>query len=326
MPRSARLDIPHILHHVMARGIEGRDIFRDEKDREVFLQRLSELITKGKAQLFAWSLMSNHFHILLRPCEMSLSTIMRRLLTGYAVWSNKHYNRKGHFFQNRYKSIIVEEDPYFLELVRYIHLNPVRAGIVNRISDLDRYPYTGHSVILGYRVFTCQDVEWVLKRFGPRADMARFNYRDFVGEGFNQGLRKDLRGGGGLRKHGYRIDIGQGFKKESEARDERILGSESFVKEVLKSNILLKGETERIDIEVIINEICKNLEISRRQLFSRSRGRRISQARRLFLLRAYDEAGESMASLARLCGMSHTSVREAIEKARLELSQQISKP
>jgi putative transposase len=107
--------VPNVLQHVMARGIEGREIFRDKKDREEFLRRLSEVVIKGEGQLFAWSLISNYFHLLLRPRAMPLATMMRRLLTGYAVWHNRRHGRKGHLLQNRYKSILVEEDPYFLE-------------------------------------------------------------------------------------------------------------------------------------------------------------------------------------------------------------------
>ena len=98
MLRRARLDFPNLLHHVMARGIEGGVIFRDTKDREEFLRRLSENLTSGKARLYAWVLMSNH-HLLLRPEVMPLSTIMRCLLTGYAVWHNRRHSRKGHLFK-----------------------------------------------------------------------------------------------------------------------------------------------------------------------------------------------------------------------------------
>jgi REP element-mobilizing transposase RayT len=130
------LDIPDLIHHVMARGIEGQSIFRDDKDRDGFLKRLMDGVGRaGGPQLYAWSLMSNHFHLLLRSGEEGLSLTMRRLMTGHAVTYNRRYKRQGHLFQNRYKSIVVEEESYFLELVRYIHLNPVRAGIVKSMEE-----------------------------------------------------------------------------------------------------------------------------------------------------------------------------------------------
>jgi putative transposase len=123
MPRSARLDVPELVHHVMARGIEGCDIFRNDSDKHSFLLRLSDVIDNGaKASLYAWTLMSNHFHILMRLEKgVRLSNLMQRLLTGYSVNFNKLHKRKGHLFQNRYKNIVVDEEPYFLELLRYIH-------------------------------------------------------------------------------------------------------------------------------------------------------------------------------------------------------------
>ena len=135
MPRQPRLDLPGFVHHIMARGIEGQDIFRNDADREAFLKRLSDGVDRpGGPQLYAWALMSNHFHLLLRSGEGLLSPMMRRLMTGHAVTYNLRYKRQGHLFQNRYKSIVVEEETYFLELVRYMHLNPVRAGVVRPIK------------------------------------------------------------------------------------------------------------------------------------------------------------------------------------------------
>ena len=317
MPRSARLDVPDVLQHVMARGIEGRDIFRDKKDREAFLKRLSDLVTKGNIQLLAWCLMPNHFHLLLRTHGMSLATMMRRLMTGYAVWHNRRHDRKGHLFQNRYKSIVVEEDPYFLELVRYIHLNPVRAKILESMSELDRFPYTGHSVLMGYRKLKVQDVEWVLSFFGTRMVAARRRYRDFVEAGFHQGPREDLRGGGLIRSAGGREKLASRSKEEWEKGDERILGGGDFVEAVLRTQPPLHSIT-RTSATRILEEVCGKWTVQPTQILSRLRARRISQARREFFLRAQEEAGESLAALARRCGVAHTSVREAIEKAKLE--------
>ena len=151
MPRQARLDVPGLLQHVMARGIERRDIFRDEKDRTSFLERLALILEETQTQCYAWALIPNHFHILLRTGLTPLSKVMRRLMTGHAVTFNKRHKRSGHLFQNRYKSVICEEDPYLLELIRYIHLNPLRAKLVEDLRELDKYPWTGHSAILGRR-------------------------------------------------------------------------------------------------------------------------------------------------------------------------------
>ena len=151
MPRQPRLDAPGVLQHVMARGIERRKIFKDDKDRISFLNRLALILEETQTQCYAWALIPNHFHLLLRTGPTPLSKVMRRLMTGYAVTFNLRHRRAGHLFQNRYKSVVCEEDVYLLELTRYIHLNPLRAGIVNDLKELDKYPWTGHSAILGKR-------------------------------------------------------------------------------------------------------------------------------------------------------------------------------
>ena len=126
MPRQARLDAPGTLHHVMARGIEGRNIFRTDKDRNDFLDRLAAQCEAEALKVYGWTLIPNHFHLLVRTGNRSISASMRKILTGYVVRFNRRHQRQGHLFQNRYKSIVCEEDPYLLELTRYIHLNPLR--------------------------------------------------------------------------------------------------------------------------------------------------------------------------------------------------------
>lgn len=157
MPRLARLDISGLLQHVIVRGIEGRAIFNDDHDRQLFVDRLSSLLSETGVRCYAWALLSNHFHLLLMPTSTPLSYFMRRLLTGYAVSFNRRNKRSGHLFQNRYKSIVCEEEPYLLELVRYIHLNPLRVGMITNLEEMDVYPWSGHAVLIGKRQFDVQD-------------------------------------------------------------------------------------------------------------------------------------------------------------------------
>ena len=130
MPRRSRIDAVGALHHVIARGVARRKIFFEDKDRDDFLDRLGTILKESDCACYAWALMSNHFHLLLKTGSVGLSTVMRRLLTGYAVTFNKRHHRWGHLFQNRYKSILCQEEAYLLELTRYIHLNPLRAKLV----------------------------------------------------------------------------------------------------------------------------------------------------------------------------------------------------
>ena len=124
MPRQARLDAPGTLHHVILRGIERGKIVADAEDRGAFLTRLGDVARVTRTTVYAWALLPNHAHLLLRSGPAGLPHFMRRLLTGYAQGYNRRHRRSGHLFQNRYQSIVCEEDAYFQELTRYIHLTP----------------------------------------------------------------------------------------------------------------------------------------------------------------------------------------------------------
>ena len=157
MPRKARIDAPGALHHIIVRGIEKKAIFRDVMDRKAFLKRLETVLTDTETGCYAWVLMRNHVHLLLRTGLTPIATVMRRLLTGYAISFNRRYRRHGHLFQNRYKSFLCEEQLYLKELVRYIHLNPLRARVVKDLNELKRYAFCGHSVLMGKRKYNWQN-------------------------------------------------------------------------------------------------------------------------------------------------------------------------
>ena len=140
MPRQARLDAPGVLHHIMIRGIARQKIFMTDRDRNDFLERPAKLLPEAETACYAWVFMPNHAHFLFRTGLAPLAKVMRRLLTGYAVSFNRRHKRHGQLWQTRDKSIVCQDDLYFKELVRYIHLNPIRAGIVSRLKELNRYP------------------------------------------------------------------------------------------------------------------------------------------------------------------------------------------
>jgi putative transposase len=312
MPRQARLDIPGLVHHVMARGIEGRDIFTNKADHEEFLQRLADILSgNGGPTLYAWALLSNHFHLLIRPAEIHLSTIMQRLMTGYALNFNKHHRRIGHLFQNRYKSIVVEEDLYFLELVRYIHLNPLRAGMVNSLEALEKYTYTGHGVILGKREYPIQNVEYVLSCFSSKRESALEAYRAFVEAGAKQGVREDLRGGGLIRSAGGVVALLARNSDEHEAADERILGNGYFVESVLNARTTVHGSS-CLRVDAILKEVSEHSGISVEQILGQSKACIVSKARLEFFRRAQNETGITVTELGRITGRTHVAVVRAL--------------
>ena len=335
MPRQARLDAPGVLQHVMARGIERRKIFWDDKDRTLFLERFAVILEETQTQCYAWALIPNHFHLLLRTGATPLSTVMRRLMTGYAVTFNIRHRRSGHLFQNRYKSVICEEDPYLLELIRYIHLNPLRAKLVEDLKALDKYPWTGHSVLLSNKKnslvpeilpFNEKDkylvektVEDVLKHFGKSLKDARRNYHRFVEKGTKQGRREDLQGGGLIRSSGSDKAGLLGLKKEDrEKSDQRILGSGGFVGAVLQESerLLEKKYKPKQTIDDLIAVVADKVGISPELICSRSRQRKHSEARAIFSYLAVEETGYPAADVARFLGVKRMSVHEAVTRGK----------
>ena len=235
MPRQARLDISGALHHIMVRGIDKTSIFRDDEDKARFLERLGKTVAEGKCAVYAWVLMDNHIHLLFKSGKAGISTVMRKLLTWHALHFNRRHRRTGHLFENRYKSILCDEDNYLLALLRYIHLNPVRAGIVKTMAELDRYPWCGHSAVMKKQECPWMDTDYVLIQFNDTSRRARNAYRRFVEEGFRQGHRPELTGGGLLRSQGgWSQVLGMQGKDRKEEYDQRIPGSGEFVQDILK--------------------------------------------------------------------------------------------
>ena len=237
MPRQSRIDAPGALHHVICRGIERRKICRNSADRDDFAARLGKVVSETKTSCYAWALMPNHFHLLLRTGNVAIATVMRRLLTGYAAGFNRRHKRSGHLFQNRYKSILCQEDPYLKELVRYIHLNPLRAGIVPDLNELDGYRYCGHSRIMGQTEGAhWQDTDAVLAIFGTMVDAARSNYRRFIENGISHGRRPALTGGGLVRSTGGWQELKSMRRMGMHLKgDERLLGDADYVESVLNA-------------------------------------------------------------------------------------------
>jgi REP element-mobilizing transposase RayT len=236
MPRRARIDAPGALHHIICRGIERRKIFREDFDRDDFLMRLKTILAATQTPCYAWALMPNHFHLLLRTGNTPIARVMRQLLSGYAGRFNRLHRRAGHLFQNRYKSILCQEDPYLLELVRYIHLNPLRAKQVATLTQLDRYRYCGHSALMGHRPNEWQVIDSVLRLFGKSAPKARQQYRHFVEQGIPMGRRPELTGGGLIRSLGGWSAVKSLRRlREHVKSDERVLGDSDFVQSVLSA-------------------------------------------------------------------------------------------
>jgi REP element-mobilizing transposase RayT len=287
MPRQGRIDGPGAVHHVVVRGIERKGIFKDDKDREDFIERLSDLLQEKPTPCYAWALMTNHVHLLLRTGEVPIASIMRRLLTGYAVRFNRRHHRHGHLFQNRYKSILCEEDAYLTQLVAYIHLNPFRAGTVGDVSALRSYPYCGYSALMGEMIRPWQDTQYILALFGRSVSEARKNLHRHVAKWATKGRCSDLTGGGLIRSAGGWRPVREAYRDGIRlSSDERILGSSGFVEETLKRageayDRQMRLRSAGVDLSIVIKAVCRDLEVDEKELTGASKRLKVAHARAL---------------------------------------------
>ncbi len=323
MPRHARLDAPGALHHIMVRGIDKSNIFRDAEDKARFLERLGQNVQGSKCSIYAWVLMDNHVHLLFRSGQDGISAVMRKLLTWYAQYFNRRHGRKGHLFENRYKSILCDEDNYLLALVRYIHLNPVRAKIIQTMAEMDKYPWSGHRAVIEKAKYPWMDTATVLSQFGGTKRKARNEYRRFMQEGMDQGHDPQFSGGGLVRSlGGWSNVLSMRRKGHKEETDERILGSGDFVHQVIKeaeekSLRQMKLKRSGLTLIKIVEQECRKGQVSRMELESGSRRSKVSQARAQIARRGMKELGLSAAEVARHLGVATSSITRAVNKIEI---------
>ena len=321
MPRTGRLHIAGGYYHVMGRGLERRRIFATNTDKADFLERLGVLLDELSFECMAWSLMSNHYHLLIRVGDQPLSHLMRRLLSGYATNYNIRKKRTGYVFQNRYKSILCDADSYFLELVRYIHLNPVKAKILSGIDVLDTYAWTGHAVIMGKKSNDWQNIDEVLGNYSTKKTVARRRYRSFINDGVTLKL-ENMDGGGLIRSYGGWQEIIK-KRKNHEARigDERILGDSDFIQQVIKQDDLKLEEeimfkNQGWDIGKLVKYVCHHFDIDRSQLSTKGRNNRVSHAKALICYWGNSKLGISSTELGARLNISQPNVSRAVKRGR----------
>ncbi len=298
MPRGPRLDQPGLTQHVMVRGIERRSIFLDDEDRRRFLLRLERVLADTGTRCFAFALMPNHYHLLLEPLTVSLSRVLHRLGTGHAVVFNRRHDRCGHLYQNRFKSIPVEDDAYFLTVLRYIHLNPVHARMVSDLQALGTWPWTGHAALVGNVAAPFLDIRKVLASFGEDPTTARRR----LGEWMALGL--------GDPGHPEReeANVGDPLPPNGEAthRDPGLLDRFSQ-----RSALRLAGW----DLDRVIATACDRLGIEEPLLRAGRRTVPACRAREVVAWAAVERLGLSRADVARATGVSHQAVTRSLERA-----------
>lgn len=313
---------------MMSRGLDGTSLFLDDEDRAVFLELCHTNSKKVPFTCYAWCLMDNHFHLLLRPHGDYLSTIMRRLNSNYARYFNKKRSRRGYLFQDRYKSLATQEFWYFKELIRYIHLNPLRAGVVSNLNELAHYPWCGHGAIMGkQQAPPIQSVQEALSRFGKYRSAARKAYVEYMKKGAESSEGEELSGYlSGIKTHGKGSNRDIFTADFMEIGDGRIVGEAEFVRTIMK-----KYEKERIahinrmknrpSLQQIKHDIEKKIGLGEGSLFNRGRSSPLSIARAEFCYRANRENGYTQEEIGRFLGLTSGSVSRAVERGGLPLAQ-----
>ena len=170
----------------MVRGVDRLNIFIDDSDRRDLLRRLSDVFPDSGCTCFAWALMSNHFHLVVRTGSVPLGRMMARVGTGYVMRFNLRYGRVGHLVQNRFKSRLVGSNDDLLNLIRYVHLNPIRGRIVSSLTGLRRYPWSGHAGLMGDCPQPFHDATETLSFFGKDPTTARDQLSSFMYAGLKE--------------------------------------------------------------------------------------------------------------------------------------------
>ena len=299
MARPLRAEVEGGLYHLIARGNNRQAIFHDMGDFQKFLFLLSSQKAKLGFYLYAYCLMSNHIHLLIERQAVPIGRIMLRLLTGYSQYYNRKYRKVGHVFQGRHKAILCQADRYLGELVRYIHLNPVRAKMVRKA---ERYEWSSQRAYLGTEPDTFVDVDPVLRLFGARKAKARENFAEFVRAGARRGHMDEF----------------------YEAGRAGILGSEEFVdasihriweRDSPKAKRAVRDKQEkRFRPHAILSAVESVLDIERDQFLGRSKAARAVRAKEA-LIAAARLVGANTFELSDLTGLSTSTVSRRNDSA-----------
>ena len=290
MARKPRLHIPGGLYHVILRGNGGNDIFFSDIDRLYFESLVGEGIKRFGHRIHAYCWMKNHAHMAIQVGRVPLSKIIQNLSFRYTRYINKKMGQFGHLFQGRYKAILVDAESYLLELVRYIHLNPVRAKLVKRPED---YNWSGHNSYIGKKRDSWLTDEWVLGQFSEHGGKAIERYKDFIAEGIGEEYRREFHYG---------------------SEGGRILGEYRFIDEVLKE--VEEKEYTGIKIDRTIDVVCMRYEVEEIELRSKSRLRKLTEMRKLVGYIVLEYSDESLTNLSRRLNRDATTMSRELNEYR----------
>lgn len=290
MPRRPRLHLPGGFYHVILRGNGRQAIFFDNEDRDRWEIILQEALGRYRHRLHAYCWMTNHVHMAIQASEVPLAGFMQLLASRYARFLNRKNQRTGHLFERRYRAILIQKDEYLKELLRYIHLNPVRARMV---ADPATYPWSSHSAYLRLTNTDWLTVDYLAAIFGAGVQSSRAAYAEFMA-GQTPGVT--LR----LLRNGV-------------SNDERILGDDEWIHSVLDR---ADAESRHKNLDDIIQEACERYGITEPMLASRSRCRRHSFIRAKIALAATEHGCATVTEVAHRFGRAHSGLSRAMNRLR----------
>lgn len=288
MARKPRIHFPSAVYHVILRGNAGDPIFFSDQDRYRLYLIFQYAVERFGCQIHAFCLMRNHIHLIVQTADIPLSRIMQNVSLRFTKWINYTQSRTGHLFQGRYKALLIDADAYLLELVRYIHLNPVRAGIV---ASADEYQWSGHSAYLGNELLPWFTTDYVLSMLSPDTEQARKAYDSFTKDGIGEGQRSEFHSG---------------------TCEGRILGSETFSDEIL-SMVDQKGEQEYSLLDVIAT-VCAHFHISEEMLKTAGKARPMTEARAVVAAIVQTAPHLRLTDLAKLLGRDISALGKAAQR------------
>jgi REP element-mobilizing transposase RayT len=286
MARPLRVEYAGAFYHVMNRGNAGEDVFISERDKQKFTEYLEKLVERFSIIIHTYCLMGNHYHLLIETPQTNLSLAMQWLNVSYATYHNRKYHRSGHLFQGRFKSVLVDADEYLKHLSRYIHLNPVRAKIVQKPEE---YRWSSYPAFIGKtKVPEWLETGWLLSSFGKKKKAAMQNYEAFVDGVDSDTLENPAK------------DLVGGF----------ILGDSDFVNWV-KETFLSKRNDEdeipqlkrlkpQVTVDAIVQAVCASFGSSEKQI--REKGRKGNKARDIAIYLARDLSRSSCKELGHFFG------------------------
>lgn len=288
MPRPLRLHVPGAMYHVTLRGNHRQDIFFCPQDRELLSDLIAEVAMRFEARIHAYCYMTNHIHLLIQVSDAPLGRLMLRIAGRYAWTIQRRIHTTGHLFEKRYYPVLVDVDAYLLELIRYIHLNPVRADLVASPND---YPWSSHHVYMGRREEAWVTTEFALSLFHSQIERAVSAYRLFVGAQLGRQTSSPL--------------------SECNSSDRRVLGGDDFAARMLGK---AWSPRSRKTLDDIVAEACAQFAVSPDQLCSTSRATPLVQARAYIASQATKLRVASIAGVARHLRRDESSLRHGVQR------------